>query len=271
MRQRVKTIIKYVTSPSTYPFLLRMVKTKIVRGSMDLNATKRQATEWCRNLAVETKTAVRTLGYEYINPVEEFPDVYDGSRAAVRDCPQKMGGGGNTSLLYSLVHGLQAKEVIETGVAYGWSSLAILLGMRNTPSAKLYSSNLHYSTYNGDEKYVGCAVPERLRLKWTLIPKADVEAIPEILSQVGTIDLIHYDSSKSYEGRLATYPVLWEALRVGGLFVSDDIDDNVGFKNFCKMLHAKPIVVETPQESGPIKYVGVIQKVDNRKPRGLIF
>ena len=47
------------------------------------------------------------------------------------------------------------------------------------------------------------------------------------------LDLCHYDSDKSYYGRRWAYPKLWEALKTGGIFISDDIQDNWAFKEFC--------------------------------------
>jgi len=182
-----------------------------------------------------------------------------------------MGGPGNLDLLYSLVRGLAAKSVIETGVAYGWSSLAILLALNENSVGKLMSSNLHYPRFDGDERFVGYAVPEFLKPMWTIVGKQDSEAIPEILRMMPEYDLVHYDSAKSYEGRMFAYPLLWNSLRVGGLFISDDIDDNLGFKHFCTMLKEKPVIVETPREGKPSKYVGIIKKRDNRKPRDLMF
>ncbi len=268
---RIKTATKYLLSPKTYPFLIRLVKTRLFGGSMDLNATQKEASKWCRSRAVSTEGALLSLGFLCVDPEHQFSDTYSRSRTIVASCPQKMGGAGNSRLLYSLVEGLNANVVVETGVAYGWSSLAILLAMTKNPAARLYSSNLHYSTYKGDEQHVGCAVPEHLRQQWTLIPRADEEAIPEILNLTNSVDLIHYDSSKSYEGRMTTYPVLWQALRIGGLFVSDDVDDNIGFKHFCIMLGVTPIIVETPQPSGRTKYVGVIRKLDTRIPKDIVF
>jgi hypothetical protein len=117
----------------------------------------------------------------------------------------------------------------------------------------------------------GCAVPESLRSQWTIVRQCDSDAIPMILAEMPTCDLVHYDSAKSYAGRMFAYPLLWDSLRVGGLFVSDDIDDNLGFTHFCKMLRSKPIVVETLQPSGTTKYVGILKKTDDRVAREIMF
>ena len=67
--------------------------------------------------------------------------------------------------------------------------------------------------------------------------------------------LCHYDSDKSYTGRIFAYPLLWNALQKNGIFISDDIQDNIAFIEFCEQVNKKPIVIE---HLG--KYVGLIKK-----------
>ena len=83
-----------------------------------------------------------------------------------------MGGQANLNLLYHLTSSSNASAVIETGVAYGWSSLAILLALNGKNDARLISTNLHYREYE-DDRFVGCAVPDRLRNAWTIIHEPD--------------------------------------------------------------------------------------------------
>ena len=67
--------------------------------------------------------------------------------------------------------------------------------------------------------------------------------------------MCHYDSDKSYSGRMWTYPRLWHALRPEGLFISDDIGDNMGFADFARSVAIEPIVVRSGE-----KYVGILIK-----------
>ena len=75
-----------------------------------------------------------------------------------------------------------------------------------------------------------------------------------------TIDLCHYDSDKTYVGRMWAYDLLWDALEPGGFFVSDDIGDNDVFRVFAKSVAAEPIVVESERYDANVKYVGVLRK-----------
>ena len=50
-------------------------------------------------------------------------------------------------------------------------------------------------------------------------------------------------------------PLIWNALNKYGLFISDDINDNIAFKHFCESVNRKPIIIK---HLG--KYVGIIVK-----------
>jgi hypothetical protein len=106
-----------------------------------------------------------------------------------------------------------------------------------------------------NDRFVGCVVPERLRAMWKIVRSADRKALPEALAEISTIDLCHYDSDKSYAGRRWAYGLLWNALRPGGIFMSDDIGDNMAFHDFCLSVRLDPIVVRYDD-----KYCGMIVK-----------
>ena len=55
-----------------------------------------------------------------------------------------MGGASHIHLLYDCVRLSKAKKVVETGVAYGWSSLAILKALSLTNNGKLFSVDMPY-------------------------------------------------------------------------------------------------------------------------------
>ena len=165
-----------------------------------------------------------------------------------------MGGPGDIALLYHLAEHLQAQRVIETGVAYGWSSLALLLSLQNRPAARLISTDRPYIKRNNDH-YVGCVVSTNLRNQWQLINNSDRRALPEAIQALAPLDLCHYDSDKSYKGRLWAYPLLWTAIRPGGIFVSDDIGDNLAFRDFCDHIQREPIIIQHGDD-----YIGLLVK-----------
>jgi hypothetical protein len=103
---------------------------------------------------------------------------------------------------------------------------------------------------------VGCVVPEKLKNSWDLQRSADINGIPKALNKFNQrIDCCHYDSDKSYTGRMFAYPLLWQAMSEGGVFISDDIQDNVAFKDFFEEMKIDTIVIE---HLG--KFVGIANK-----------
>ena len=220
-------------------------------------AVRRTAESWCASGAVDNAEAIRRLGYSAPPEVLEecFPAEFAAARARAATCPVKLGGAGNLDLLHALCEVIEAQRVVETGVAYGWSSLAILLSLQKRPGAKLFSVDLPYFRYRND-RWVGVVVPQKLRHAWNLYRMADREGVPRALKAAGTIDLAHYDSDKRAEGRLFSYRLIWQALRPGGILVSDDIGDNLGFKVFCEEIGVEPIIVGHQN-----KYQGVLVKI----------
>ena len=56
----------------------------------------------------------------------------------------KLGGGSDTELIYNLILILKPTNIIEFGVANGWSTLSILEGLKKNKSGKLTSIDMPY-------------------------------------------------------------------------------------------------------------------------------
>jgi predicted O-methyltransferase YrrM len=254
----------FITRPALYPELWRrtgsLMKGRSAEDERKENS-RSEATEWCAARSIDTEEALfRLTGTRERESVERrHADVIGAARIEEKQCPVPMGGAGNLDLLFGLAEHLQAEQVVETGVAYGWSSLALLLSLQHRAGARLASIDMPYPERNND-RYVGCVVPKNLRAQWTLIRRADRQGLPMAFKMLDRIDLCHYDSDKSYAGRMWAYPLVWERLRPGGLFVSDDANDNLGFADFCSSLGIEPVIIETPSNHRGRKFVGVLAK-----------
>ncbi|MEX2324759.1 MAG: class I SAM-dependent methyltransferase [Nitriliruptoraceae bacterium] len=209
----------------------------------------RRGNAWCRSVAQPSPASDR-LFIDHANALDD-------ARNRVGQSTVRLGGAANLGLLYDVAERVEARRVIETGVAYGWSTLAILLSIAPR-SGHLWSIDLPYP-YGGDRQPVGVAVPDELREQWTLIVGSDRDhvsgAIAEATSGAGTLDLAHYDSDKTPSGMIATCTALFDALRPGGVLVVDDVGDHLGFKQLCQRLQVPPLVYD---HHG--KYQGVIHK-----------
>lgn len=238
-----KIFFGYIARPHLYPELIRKIKKNTLqRDSAERGKT--EAEEWSAKNAISQSEAIAiiTESHKYTKINEEFTDILLTAKETEQSTPVKMGGAGALDLIYHLCEFTQAKNALETGVAYGWSSLAALLSLQKR-NGILYSSDMPYLSRNND-KYVGCVVPENLRPNWKLFRFADRESLPKIFKEQNEFDFIHYDSDKSYNGRMWAYPLLWEKVRKGGVFMSDDIGDNAAFMDYCQQNNHKPIIVE---------------------------
>ena len=143
-----------------------------------------------------------------------------------------LGGGGHHRLLYFLTRLTRPETVLETGVAAGWSSAAVLTALATNEAGSLWSSDFPYFRLDNPERYVGCVVPDSLRDGWHLYLKGDRANLAEILPQCGAVGLFHYDSDKSYDGRTFAMDVVSPHLATGCVIVCDDIDDNTWFRDW---------------------------------------
>lgn len=162
-------------------------------------------------------------------------------------------GPGYLDLIYSVAEAIGARRVVETGVAYGWSSLALLLSLSHRPGSRLISVDRPYPALARD--IVGLAVPDELRRNWLLLRESDRRGVPIALRKLPELDLCHYDSDKTYGGHMLTLPRLWRALRPGGVMICDDASDNAAFLDFARSVAAPPLIVKRRG-----KHVGLLLK-----------
>ncbi len=253
MIEKMKTALWFSRRPSfwAYAIALGIRKLQTNHDSPELRSAARQ---WAADNAVTMAEALARIGFSGSYPTIDNRLLAEAQQNAAKSVVM-MGGAGALDLLHMAVGESRAARVIETGVAYGWSSLAILAAMQDNPDARLVSVDMPYPKM-GNEPFVGIVVPERLRVKWTLIRQPDRPGITHALRSLGgKIDLCHYDSDKSWWGRRYAFPILWDALEPGGIFISDDIQDNLYFKEFILPRTSKYSVIESQG-----KYVGIAQK-----------
>ncbi|ANF50425.1 methyltransferase [Chryseobacterium glaciei] len=249
----LKTFLAYLKRPDLYPELGRkIVKNTVNRGNAFKGKDKTNL--WAASKSISQQEVISQLfGYEMSTFKTVFQYILKDSEQKEKDCPIKMGGAGALELIYFACEFTKAQHVIETGVAYGWSSLAALLSLEKRNGA-LYSSDMPYLAQDGDQ-YVGCVVPENLKKNWKLFRFADKESLPKIFAETTSFDVLHYDSDKSYNGRMWAYDEMYKRLRKGGVFISDDIGDNSAYQDFCEKNNIDTKVVEFEG-----KYVGIFIK-----------
>ena len=207
---KLKTAFWFIKKPQYIPQIFQVLKRK---KNQSLEYTHIESMNWCKANCIDHKEALKQL--IKIDQTKElidlFPNEIKEAQCIADLAPVKMGGGGAASFIYYLVKYSNAQNIIETGVAYGWSSLAILLAIKDSKDAKLISNDMPYVNMGNDD-YVGCVISNKLKYKWELQRLPDVRGIPLALKKFkNIIDLCHYDSDKSYTaecGQLLYYGVL---------------------------------------------------------------
>ena len=248
-----RTFIAYLKRPDLYPELGRKIIKNIFNRQSAFKG-KEKTNLWAAKRAVSQEAAIERLFGKKSQPFsEKFSAEYAEALQKQDNCPVKMGGAGALELIYEACEFTQAKAVVETGVAYGWSSFAALKSLEKR-GGTLYSSDMPYLEQNGDQ-YVGYIDPENLKANWKLFRHADKESLPKIFVEAPQFDVVHYDSDKAYEGMFWAYNELYPRLRKGGVFISDDINDNSAFQDFCEKNGIEPTVVDFEG-----KYVGIFVK-----------
>lgn len=261
MKDQLRVLVWFAARPALYPELRRWIRRSLTSKRRDRKREQALATAWCEAIAVDARTALERITGRppaFLFAERYASDIADGE-ARLRSAPVKMGLGAELDVLFHLAEWVEARAAIETGVGPGWSSLALLRSL-GALGGRLVSTHMAYpgmpAVY---EDYVGKAVPEELRPAWQIVRAPDREGLPQALALLPKIDICHYDSDKSVEGRMFSYPLLWAALRSGGVFISDDIEDNGAFVDFARHVGVKPVVIRAAATGGD-KYVGVLVK-----------
>lgn len=239
--------------PSFYPSLLEYILRKF-KKNFDSHDHVVYEKSWCSKNAISILELFSKLEMDYLN-LSALDDNYINSiQTTIDSSKADFGGKGHINLLYNFCESIQAVNCIETGVAYGWSSEAILRSISKR-KGKLVSVDMPMIGQS-DYHLIGCAVSNEMLETWSLIREPDKNGLLKAINCFDCdLDLIHYDSDKSYYGRLWSQPLIYNAIRDGGFFISDDIDDNGAFREFVTDNNLKFFVVEFEG-----RYVGVIKK-----------
>jgi predicted O-methyltransferase YrrM len=257
---RLGIIFWFLKRPRLYKQLVRELISFSKRTTHPTLQKSVEAEVLCEKLAVSEKD-----GFHKIFPDQDYTEISEMHNSAVREAEETVrlkdfnwGGQGNMSLNYNLAEAKKARNILETGVAYGWSSLSFLLSLENRNAGRLVSVDMPFFGVE-NEAEVGCAVPEKLKNRWSLISLPDKDGLPKVFKQMPSIDISHYDSDKSYEGKKWAFPEIWKHLKEDGLLISDDISDNMAFFEFAESVSTSPIVIKT-FDTQVEKYVGILIK-----------
>lgn len=257
---RINIILWFLVRPSLYKQFFREIISFTKRTEHPTLQSNEESLKWCESIALDEENAIKKINptWSFIDFNKRFPDLTDQGFEKIKAFDFNWGGQGNISLNFSIAHHLKATHIIETGVAYGWSSMSLLKAIDVQETGSLTSVDMPFwGTKHEDQ--IGCVVPNILKKYWTLIRLPDRDALPKVLNDNAKFDMCHYDSDKSYEGKIWALPKLWDKIKSGGVLICDDANDNLAFRDFCNEQNIEPIIAKT-FDSQVVKYVGIAVK-----------
>lgn len=223
------TVLEHLLDPRLRPVMVQKVRRRLVRM---IQERERGSKEWAAGRAVDHMMFCRALDPELWDETDAYVRSFRDEAARKLAGLPMLGGGGNYHLLYFLTRLLRPETVLETGVAAGYSTHAVLTALERNGRGHLWSSDFPYFRLPNPERYVGILVPEELRRRWTLSIEGDSVALPRFMREIPAgIDLFHYDSDKTYSGRTEAFRTVLPHMSPRGSILVDDIQDNFHFRD----------------------------------------
>lgn len=159
--------------------------------------------------------------------------------------------------VWCAIRHLEPARVLETGVARGVTSRLILEAMSMNGRGHLWSVDLPHPLRPELHGETAAAVPEERRARWTYVRGSSRRRLPSLVPELGEIDLFVHDSLHTGRNMRFEMGTVWPALRVGGVMLVDDVD-NQSFADFLRQVGEPPSLV-LPSADGPWKF-GMVQK-----------
>jgi Methyltransferase domain len=157
---------------------------------------------------------------------------------------------------WCLVRHLKPANVVETGVARGFTSRIILEALERNGAGHLWSIDLPPPLHPGLHAQIGAAVGDGLRHRWSYIKGSSRRRLPQLLKEIGEIDLFIHDSAHTEDNVRFELDRAWAKLKPGGAIMADDIDYNWGFYTFMQANPSQQFLVclAEPLEPDPIRF-----------------
>lgn len=160
-------------------------------------------------------------------------------------------------VIYAIIRHKKPSVVVETGVGPGSTSAFILKALADNKKGKLYSVDLpgedaavypclgkNFNVHVPDGFEVGWLVPWQLKHRWKLIIGDSKEQLPQLLKELGKVDIFLHDSLHTDEHILAELNMVWPHIGEEGVLLCDDVNEewSTAFNAFCENKHIAHIV-----------------------------
>ena len=234
IKEAFNTLIFSLKSRENLMILKHKIKTHY--ASKKEIECKNENLSWLRSKCSDYRLLANSISPLLWKEALQFStELSERSNRILQSLPVKLGGGGIYPFLYFITRLINPKCVVETGVAAGYTSQTFLSALQKNGHGFLYSSDFPYFRIANPEKYIGILVEDDLRANWELHIKGDEINLPLILNKVTEVDIFHYDSDKSYQGRSFATQLIQNKMSENGFIIYDDIQDNTYFRDYIKM------------------------------------
>jgi hypothetical protein len=180
---------------------------------------------------------------------------------------------GLTRAAWCMVRHLKPANVVETGVARGFTSRIVLEALERNGTGHLWSVDLPPPLRPDLHPQIGAAVTDRLRHRWSYVAGSTRRRLPALLSQLGQIDLFIHDSAHTEDNMRFELNRAWAALVPGGFVIADDIDYNCAFSMLSQENPDGRFLIcpGEPLEPDPIRFgaTGLFGIAQKRNPADL--
>ena len=209
-----------------------LVILKKIFSKIFFNSSSKNIYTWLNKNSQDYKTYLKELDEKIFYETKTFiKSIEKENQKILSKINVKLGGGANQELLFFLTRFLKPNIVLETGVAAGHSSKVILKAIERNKKGLLYSSDFPYFRIKNPEKYIGILLKEKLKQNWNLAIEGDEINLRRFFKVIKKIDLFHYDSDKSYNGKKKVFNLIIEKMSKGSVMIFDDIQDDTFFKD----------------------------------------
>lgn len=230
-KSKLTNIIAQAVKPSRFSVMVNKVKKRLFDRKGQLSHAENM--NWIKNECSSFEDYAATLNKDMWESSCQTCDVLQKhAQEVLNNIEYNLGGGGCYPLLHFLTIYLAPDVIIETGVAAGFSSYAVLKAIDESGKGVLYSSDFPYFRLPDPESFIGIVIEEHLKKDWRLFIEGDEVNLPKIISEVQSVDLFHYDSDKSYSGREYAMNLLVPRMSEKGIIVMDDIQVNSFFHDY---------------------------------------
>jgi hypothetical protein len=165
-------------------------------------------------------------------------------------------------IAWCLARHLRPKRVLETGVARGLTTRALLEAFERSDAGRLWSIDLPPLLELDLAKETAAAVPDRLHDRWTLLRGSSRRVLHPLVTGLGRIDLFVHDSMHTTRNLRFELEQVWPALTPGGAALIDDVEKNTATAQFLQA-HPKASSMMCTSDDGDVVIACIIKPTND--------